>query len=113
MDNTDIRRKRYSQYSCQKCQDISPGEPVKLCGQYLTTLCDPHRNEWHELIAANKDFREFRTTSAMIERAGHVGGMPDDQFTRLMLEKMELEETLYRIGKEWVIGDDEEANYRD
>ena len=85
-------------FMCEICGEL--GKEVRVVGGLCATLCNKHRNEWHEFTQENDLYGELCVTSVEIQAyiaKGEAELASSKSYKMLMLERR-----LYNESKHWI-----------
>ena len=85
--------------NCDKC-DNYVAAPVKLIGQYMATLCNQHRNEFHLYMKGHKERNKFDAIATKLEYA--TKNKSKRKALKLLAKYRKQEDVLYAISEQWV-----------
>ena len=95
---TSEKKQKISPGKCQKCASLGYG--VSLVGGYNGTFCDPHLNEWHEIVIDKPEFEAYVVKAA--SRDALVYGGIANQYSRDLTEELiDHQSSFYRLAKAW------------
>lgn len=73
---------------------------TRLVGGYKCELCTDCTNRWHEFVVQHPDFRRLKILGADLAATAAAGYRADTR--DLAIEKLDLENGLYELGKRWI-----------